>query len=242
MKLKISNRKDFISNVLSPISNLNDSAIIKVEKNVISNITASQDATLILYTESICECDDSRNLNIPDVKKFIRVLECVESDDVEFEILSNNIQHNSSSFKFKYHLLEEGIVKLPSINIKKINDLKLDTVFDVAESKLNTLFKGASFTTESNKLYIYLENNTVFGELGDRNRHNSDNFQTILSTTYEGTALPKTIPINFETFRLINFNKCSDIKFSINIQFGVVKISLSKGNTNLIYIVSALIN
>jgi hypothetical protein len=57
-----------------------------------------------------------------------------------------------------------------------------------------------------------------------------------------GTALTKTIPVNFETFRLINFNKCSDIEFAINVGFGVIKIVLNKDKTKLTYIVSALIN
>jgi len=242
MKLKIKNRKDFITNILGPISNLNDSTVIKVEKDKISNITASQDATLVLYSETECNTDGERNLNIPDIKKFVRVLECVDSEDLEFDVLSNNIQHNSESFKFKYHLLEDGIMKIPSINIKKINDLKFDTTFKVSEAKLSTLYKGASFTTETNKLYIYFENNKIYAELGDRNRHNSDNFQTIIADTYEGSSLSKTIPINFETFRLINFNKSSDIQFAVNVNYGVLKISLTKGNTKLIYIVSALIN
>ena len=131
---------------------------------------------------------------------------------------------------------------MPSINVKKINELKFDTSFSVPENKLNALFKGASFTTETNKLYIYVENNKIFGELGDKNRHNSDNFQCMLTDTFEGSPLSKVIPINFETFRLINFNKTANIHFSINIALGVIKIVLTKNNTALTYIVSALIS
>jgi hypothetical protein len=242
MKLKIKNRKDFITNILNPISNLSDSTIIKIEKNKISNITASQDATLVLYSETECDSDGEKNLNIPDIKKLVRVVECIDVDELQFDINSNNLQYSSDSFKFKYHLLEDGLMKLPSINIKKINELKFDTIFKVPEQKLTALFKGASFTTETNKLYIYFENNKIYAELGDKNRQNSDNFQTVIADTYTGAALNKNIPINFDTFRLINFSKSSDIEFYININYGVLKISLTKGNTKLIYIVSALIN
>lgn len=242
MNLKIKNRKDFIANVLGPISSINDTTIIKVEKDKLTNLTASQDATLVLYCETDCVADGERNLNIPDIKKLVRVLECADQDEVEFNVSTNNIQYSSDNFKFKYHLLEDGIMKLPSINVAKINQLKFDTTFKVPESKLQNLFKGASFTTETNKLYLYFENNKIFGELGDRNRHNSDNFQTVLADSYVGAALSKNIPVNFETFRLINFSKSSEIEFAINIGYGVMKISLVKGNTKLIYIVSALIN
>lgn len=242
MKLKIDSKKDFISNVLGPVSNLNDKTIIKLEKNKISSITASNDATLVLYSETEVACDFQKSINIPDIKKFVRVLECVDNDTVELDINSNNLKYTSDNYKFTFHLLEDGIIKLPSINIKKVNDLKFDTTFKVNESRLNSLFKGASFTTETNKLYIFTENGKIFGELGDKTRHNSDNFQCVMSDTFEGTPLTKTIPINFETFRLINFNKCQDIEFKINCSLGVIKVTLNRNKTRLTYIVSALIN
>lgn len=242
MKLSIPNKKDFISNVLNPVSNLNDKTIIKIDKNKISSITASNDATLVLYSETEVNIDADHSINIPDIKKLVRVLECVDTEHLDLEVSSNNIKYAGDNFKFTYHLLEDGIIKIPSINVKKINELKFDTTFKVTENMLSSLFKGSSFTTETNKLYIYVENNKVYGELGDKTRHNSDNFQCVLANEFTGTALTKTIPVNFETFRLINFNKCSDIEFAINVGFGVIKIVLNKDKTKLTYIVSALIN
>ena len=242
MKLQIKSKKDFISNVLGPISNLNDKTIIKIEKDKITSLTASSDATLVLYSETQSVSDAERSINIPDIKKLTRVLECVDVDALDLDITANNIKYTGENFKFTYHLLEDGIIKTPSINVKKVNELKFDVLFKVTEAKLSSLFKGSSFTTETNKLYIYFENNKICGELGDKSRHNSDNFQCVLAETFEGTALTKTVPVNFNTFRLINFNKCQDIEFAINIAFGVIKVTLNKDNTKLTYIVSALIN
>ena len=242
MKLSILNKKDFISNVLNPISNLNDKTVIKIDKNKISSITASNDATLVLYSETEINIDADLKINIPDIKKLVRVLECVDTEHLDLEISSNNIKYAGDNFKFTYHLLEDGIIKIPAINIKKISELKFDTTFKVTENMLSSLFKGSSFTTETNKLYIYVENNRVYGELGDKTRHNSDNFQCVLANEFTGTALSKTIPVNFETFRLINFNRCNDIEFSINVSYGVIQIVLNKDKTKLTYIVSALIN
>ena len=242
MKLQIKSKKDFISNVLGPISNLNDKSIIKIDKDKISSLTASSDATLVLYSETIGISDTERSLNIPDIKKLTRVLECIDVDTLDLDITTNNLKYTGDNFKFTYHLLEDGIIKTPSINIKKVNELKFDVTFKVTEAKLSSLFKGSSFTTETNKLYIYFENNKIYGELGDKSRHNSDNFQCVLADTFEGSPLTKTVPVNFDTFRLINFNKCLDIEFAINISFGVIKVTLSRDNTKLTYIVSALIN
>ena len=242
MKLSILNKKDFISNVLNPISNLNDKTVIKIDKNKISSITASNDATLVLYSETEINIYADLKINIPDIKNLVRVLECVDTEHLDLEISSNNIKYAGDNFKFTYHLLEDGIIKIPAINIKKISELKFDTTFKVTENMLSSLFKGSSFTTETNKLYIYVENNRVYGELGDKTRHNSDNFQCVLANEFTGTALSKTIPVNFETFRLINFNRCNDIEFSINVSYGVIQIVLNKDKTKLTYIVSALIN
>jgi hypothetical protein len=242
MKLRIESKKDFISNVLSPISNLNDKTILKLEKNKISSITAANDATLILHSETQADCDFDKNLNIPDIKKLTRVLETVDTDTLNLEITNNSLKYSSDNFKFTYHLLEEGIIKSPTINVNKINTLKFDTTFKVQEGRLSSLFKGSSFTTETNKLYIFTENNKIYGELGDKNRHNSDNFQCVIADNYEGAALSKVIPVNFDTFRLINFNKCENIEFAINTSFGVIKTTLLKGKTKLTYIISALVN
>lgn len=242
MKLQIKSKKDFISNVLGPISNLNDKTVIKIEKDKITSLTASNDATLILYSETQGGSDAERSINIPDIKKLTRVLECIDVDELEIDVTANNIKYSGDNFKFTYHLLEDGIIKIPSVNVKKINELNFDVTFKVTEAKLSSLFKGSSFTTETNKLYIYFENNKICGELGDKSRHNSDNFQCILADTYGGIPLTKTVPVNFDTFRLINFNKCQDIEFAINISFGVIKVTLSRDNTKLTYIVSALIN
>lgn len=242
MRLKVASKKEFVSNVLGPISSLNDKTILKIEKDKISSITASNDATLILYSETVTDCDSEKSINIPDIKKFVRVLDCVDTDSIELDITSNNIKYIGENFKFTFHLLEDGIIKLPSINIKKLNELKFDTTFKVSEQKLSALFKGSSFTTETNKLYIYIENNKIYGELGDKARANSDNFQCMLADTFTGTPLSKTIPVNFETFRLINFNKSNEVEFAINLALGVMKIVLVRDKTRLTYIVSALIN
>jgi hypothetical protein len=242
MNLVIESKKEFTSNILQPISVLNDKTVIKIENNKISSITASNDATLVLFSESDIKSDGNRSINIPDIKKFIRVLDCVDEETITLDVNSNNIKYSGDNFKFTYHLLDEGIIKTPTINVKKINELKFDINFKVSESKLSALFKGSSFTTETNKLYIFCENNKVCGELGDKSRHNSDNFQCILADKFEGSPLNKVIPINFDTFRLINFNKSQSIDFSVNVNYGVIRINVVKDNTKLIYVVSALIN
>lgn len=244
MNLTVKSKKDFISNLLSSVSTLNDTCVFKIENEKLTTTLMSNDSSLALYAETPITSDGVKTLNIPDVKKFMRVLDSInigDDESINFSVSNNAIGYSSDSHKFKYHLLEDGIIKVPPINMKRVGEIVFDFTFKISETDLNNLLKGSSFATETNKLYIFCEDNKVFGELGDRTRHNSDNFQCIISKTYVGN-LPKPLPINFETFRLINFNKCKEIEVNINSKTGVMKISLTKGDTKLIYIVSALIN
>jgi hypothetical protein len=100
MKLKVDNKKDFISNVLNPISYLNDKTILKIEKGKISSITAANDATLILHSETQADCDFDKNLNIPDIKKFVRVIETVDTDNLNLDVTNNSIKFANDNFKF----------------------------------------------------------------------------------------------------------------------------------------------
>ena len=143
--------------------------------------------------------------------------------------------------QFRHHLLDDRIIKQPSLNIDKVNKLTFDTSFEVKENNLSTIFKGSSFATETSKIYLYEESEKIYGELGDRNRHNSDNFVCVLSEEYNGN-LPKALPINFDSFRLISFSGSKNIKFNVNTEMGVITCTFDKGDTSLIYIISALIN
>lgn len=244
MKFKIANKKDFLANVLGPVASLSDKCVINVEPSKLSCLVSASDATLVLYSETqiASELTVPMKLNIPDVRRLMRGLECIDSEELELSIETNHIKYSSPGYKFKFHLLDDNVIKSPAINMKKVDSLVFNTTFKVNEARLTSLFNGASFATETNKLYIYTEGSIVYGELGDKARANVDNFQCAIIDAFTGDQISKPIPINFETFRLIAIGKCPDIEFAINSQLGILKITLNRGGTKLIYIVSALIS
>ena len=138
-------------------------------------------------------------------------------------------------------MLDDGIIKQPSLNIDKIDNLNFNTKFSVKENDLNTLFKGSSFATETSKVYIYEENGKIYSELGDRSRHNTDNFVCSLSDNFEG-SIQNPLPVNFDSFRLVSFSGSAEVNFNINTEMGVITCKFKKGEAELIYIISALIN
>jgi hypothetical protein len=242
--LKIKNKKDFVTNFLGPVSNLNDMCVLKINDNKINCIIAAADSTIVCNASFDIEIDvdDSLTLNIPDIKKFVRVLDIIPNDNIELKLNENSISYNKDGYRFKYHLLDDGIIKQPNINVNKINNLNFDATFSVRENNLNTIFKGSSFTTETSKLYIYSENNNIVGELGDRTRHNTDNFVCTICDSVESGSITTPLALNFESFRLISFNNSREVRFRVNQDMGVITCDLRKGNTALIYVISALIN
>ncbi len=240
--LKIKNKKDFVSNFLGPVSNLNDVCILSIEGNSMSCTLASADATIVCKSTIEIETDlDNVKLNLPDIKKMVRVLDIIPSAEIELQVNENNISYNKNGYKFKYHLLDDGIIKQPNLNVEKIKKLDFNTKFIVKENELNTLFKGSSFATETSKVYIYEEDGYINGELGDHSRHNTDNFICKLSDDFEG-SIEKPLPINFDSFRLVSFNGSREVKFSVNTDMGIITCNFKKGDAELIYIISALIN
>ena len=241
--LKIKNKKDFVSNFLVPVSNLNDACILSIDGSRINCTLSSADATIVCRTSIEIETDlaDKTTLNLPDIKKLVRVLDIIPSVDIKLQINANNIAYNENGYKFKYHLLDDGIIKQPNLNVEKIKQLNFNTNFKVKEKELNTLFKGSTFATETSKVYIFEEDNKIYSELGDRSRHNSDNFVCLISEEYEG-SIEKPLPVNFDSFRLISFGGSREVKFNINTDMGVITCDFQKGDTQLIYIISALIN
>ena len=242
--LIIKNKKDFVSNFLGPVSNLNDICVLTLFSNKIECTIAGSDSTIVCKASTQIESnvDDKITLNIPDIRKLIRVLEIIPEQDIEIKINENNIAYNKNGYRFKFHLLDDGFVKLPNINVDKVNDLEFSTIFKVLETNLTTLFKGSAFSTETSKLYIFSDNKTIAGELGDKSRHNTDNFICVLSDSFEGKEISKPLPVNFESFRLISFGQSREINFRVNEEMGVITCSLNKGNVALTYVVSALIN
>jgi len=241
--LKIKNKKDFVSNFLGPVSNLNDASILSIDDNKISCTLASADATIVCRSMIDVETDleNGTKLNLPDIKKLVRVLDIIPSAELELQVNENNLSYNKSGYKFKYHLLDDGIIKQPSLNVEKVKNLEFNTKFTVKEAGLNTLFKGSSFATETSKVYFFEEDGKIYSELGDRSRHNSDNFVCMLSDQFEG-SIQKPLPVNFDSFRLVSFDRSREVNFSINTDMGVITCNFEKGDAQLIYIISALIN
>jgi hypothetical protein len=237
-ELKLPNRIDCIK-YLEAISKINESTILNANQDLglISSLISSADNTLILYSElSNIDVNYNGSINIPDIKKLTRVVDSIDTKDVSLFVNSNNIEYKGKSLKFKYHLYEDGFLTKPSINIDKIKSFNYNVKFTLKKDTINSIIKGSTFASETNKLYLYTESGRLKGELTDRARHNTDVFAIDLGeVNFELSPLP----LNFDNIKLLSFIN-EDINFGINTEYGVTVIDILNNSIKLKYIITSL--
>jgi len=244
MKIKI-NKNSFCNKFLEPISRLVDKCIVYIEKDKIYSIVNNDDSTTIILYGKITvptnfETDvETLQLNIPDVKRLVRILDNVKEEDVELNINSNNIEYNSNNMRFKYFLLDNNSIKKSLVNVAKIESLTFDTDFIVNQKAFNDVIKNNSLTPNSDKLYFYSENNNIYGSLTDLNTPNLDSITLLLSENYTGLNI-SPVPIKLEVFRVIGGSRFDKIVIKYNTKLKVFMFEVRDNNLMLNYVISSL--
>lgn len=242
MILTIPNKNDFVAKFLNQLARINNSCALHLKDDALTGLVATPDASVILNAKYKFGnvYNEENKFNIPDLGKLIRVLECLPDEGVNLKINSNNISYDEKKgVKFKYHLLEDGILSSPAINIEKVKALQYDTTINVKNTDITNLIKSASFATETDKLYLRTENGKVYGELTDKNKSNVDSIEVELSQSYTGSDIDQPIAINFEIIRIVS-HKFPEVTIKVNISLGVLLFELNNSSVELIYVASGL--
>lgn len=244
MNLTITNKKNFIEKFLVPLNKLNENIILRVGSDKISSTVSTNDGVLILHCVYNIETDieESCNLNIPNISKLIKVLQCIESDDIELIYEDNTIRYKSDKIKFKYHLLEDGILTAPSISIEKVKKLNFDTTTAISYNNILNILKGSTFTTDTNKIYFFTKDGAVHGELTDRQKHNVDSYTQLITSTYTGSEISDPLPLDFEVIRLISTIRFDEVNMHIAQANNVFMFNIEQECSKLTYIASGFTN
>jgi hypothetical protein len=175
-------------------------------------------------------------LNLPSLTKLSDLLKMV-GDDVTFKVLNNKLSYKGNGVKFDYHLYDEGILNKPKVTLKKIKSLTYDYEFSFTKSYLKqTILKNSSILKDTNKLYIYTEDDHLVWNLGDRTKTNTDNL-TIIGDEVD-FEMDEFI-MNLDNLRLVEFGSSEVAKFEVS-KNGIGKISIDSKPLQLNYIVSSL--
>jgi hypothetical protein len=245
MLIRIDNRTEFISNFLSPVVKMSDSARLAIGPDTVSALVASADNSLILYAKTPQVNDVGSgvvNLNVPNVTRLINLLSCLTDVSVDIEFDDNRIMCRSGDLKFKYHLLDDDIISTPGINIEKIKKLDFNTSFFMTKDTMMQVIKASSFTTDTDKLYISTDEAKVVGELTDKQQANVDSFSRPLSMSFNGDSITEPVAINFELLRMIGSLRISrecNIIIRINRDNGVIVFDIVCDENKLKYVTSA---
>lgn len=241
--------KSFLEKLLKPVNRLTESCVLKADKNDLYSICSSPDNTVILYAKTTLPftLNEAVRLNLISIKKLLSGLECL-GDDGEF-----SIEYNINSIKcevkspdnektfFKYHLVDDSVIRETPVNLNKISQLKFDTEFVLDTGKIKQIMAGYAFASDLTKIYFFTREGKVYAEINDRTLQNVDNMTLVISDSFTGSDITDAIPVNVEVFK--NLASCkTDIKVKINNQYKVFIFQNKEDDeVELKYIVSALV-
>lgn len=238
--LTIANPQQFVNFFLGSISKVVEDCIIKIKKDRIMCLSATSDGTLIQLVQIKNENNFEQVLNIPDVKRLHKVINCITEPVIKLDITENNIAYKSTDTRFKFYLLDDGILTETAVSVEKIKKIEYDCEINLSFDKIHELIKGSTFSNESEKLYLYTdENNCLYGELTDREKPNMDSFCIKLADNVDKHLLPTAF--NFENIRIISSTRGDSIKLRINTDLNVMRVDIVKDDCYISYIVSGLV-
>jgi hypothetical protein len=242
--------KTSLEKLLKPINRLTESCVLKTRGDVLDSICTSSDNSVILYANCKLpmEIDESK-LNIINIKKLLTGLDCL-GDDGEFtlKILPNSIKCQSKNEEtgenthFKYHLVDDGIIKEAPVKIENIAALEFDTEFEISLAKIRQIMSAYSFVSDVTKIYFYTNEGKVYAEIDDKTMQNVDNVSLLLASEYEGKDMDH-ISIKIEVFKsLVSSKYPVKVKVKNNSNMKVFVFNTREDdNVQLKYIVSALV-
>lgn len=180
---------------LSAINNVfRGGASLKIHKEYIDCIVTSEDnASIILYTKINILNDEDINLanneeviiNVPDLSKFIKLLDMNDKDIFEF-IIDNNYVYfkNDKIHGAKFILSDLPPQKINKrISVKWFNSFEKNFTCELNKTNIKEILHLSSFANDSDKVYFYQEaDGSLIAELNDRNKTNIDTLSLVLTT------------------------------------------------------------
>jgi hypothetical protein len=237
------NKESFVQKFLLPISKLADNVSIIPNGNELYAVCSSQDGSIVLLATLKTDINTQGilKINLPDIKKFVRLLECIEDEVIELTLEDNHIKYNTSNFKFNYFLLEDSYMQRCPVNPEKIKQLTYDSGFILSNSKFNEILKGSSIATDTDKLYFYTKNESVYAELNDFERQNVNNITYLVNDTYDGEQIKNALPLNLENVRMLAGLRANNINVRVNNSLKVTLFEVEDVNVSIKFIISALV-
>lgn len=226
MKIKVS-AKEF-QTFISAISNVfRGGATLKIYKEYIECIACSEDSASIIVCSKIhilneedinLSKNESFDIHVPDLQKFIKLLNMNNDDTFTFEIKNNYVYFKNSKVRGAKFILDDiPAQKIPRhVTADWFNNFNINYSVELDKSKIKEILNIASFADGSDKVYFYQEDNKLIAELNDRTIDNIDNISLIVAEDGKGVINDKVI---------IAVNSLSSLVLSVpSINFNIIEI------------------
>lgn len=237
MVITIEDKNQLIAKFIKPLSSLTESVVIKCNDNRLTCL-ANNELGVILYATYKIDLEENIQFNIPDVKRFEKIISYINSNKIDLTYKSNALSYKDSNIRFKYHFLEDGLIQTPRLSVEKIESLTSNIDFTIDYEKIVELSKGASFVGESEKLYFTITDDGVYGEITDKTNSSVDSYAIkLLDENIDNTV---SFPVNFDIVRLLSCVNTDKIKVRLNTDIGLSIFEIETETTSLKYIVSGL--
>ena len=245
---KISISKEYLEKILKPINKISESCVLKGKDDYIYSVSTTEDKSVILYAKLKISSflEESFKLNLISVKKLLSGLNCLGvNGDFSITLFDNyikcEIDESNQKTHFKYHLVDDEIIKEFPVKLEKITSLSFNTEFELSPEKSKKILSASSFATDAQKVYFTLKDGVLIAEINDRTIPNIDVMSIPITDTWYGDELISDFPISLEIFKnLVSFK--NNIKVKINNDCKVAVFNIMEDDLlELKYIVSGLI-
>jgi len=244
MILPISNRDNFIKSFLNPISRLAPNCTLTVNDEI--STVVHNNSNIFLKAEYKLNWDDHSSeclLCLPDTIKLIKILSCLEEENINLNYENNCITYNSGKgSKFKYHLFDDSLSLKSPFDFNRIKEIDKWSEFTLTREKNNSILKALPFVTENSKIYLSNEDSNVFAELTDKKLQNVDSYTALVGEDFNGDSIVGELILDVELFRLISTLNFEECKVYINNDFKMLKLSITLDKCNLIFVSTSFKN
>lgn len=243
MKITL-DRKSLVNSLLKPASRISEEASIRITPDKIDTFINNEDNSIFMYC-SISTTNDIEGsvfLNIRDVRKLIRAMECVSDDLVVFNVDDERsiLKYNSPSLKFRLHLVHPDVLRKGKISLEKVEALEYNTSFSIKGESLSQLLKVSSFSPDSNRVYFVQEDDAIMCEITNKNMSDMDSISQKVADSIKGDFLDEPLPMRLDFLRLINVGKDDIIEVKVNTNQGFFMFSHGNEEVRMLYLILAM--
>lgn len=231
--------KDFTAFISAILNVYRGGATLVIHKDYIDCLVLSEDnASIILYGK-ILILDNSlpnevRTINVRDLSKFTKLIDFSKEEAFTFRIKNNYVYYENKKIGGAKFILDENPARKinNTISVEWFNRFETYFKANLKRENLKEITQLSSFANNSEKLYVYEENNMIVAELNDKEKVNIDSIKLNLTDDYEGHIYGNII-LNIDTLASLS-------NMSENLVLEVAKIQNSEAlfftinNTNVL--------